>query len=503
METVDTNPLMSGRLAMPPAISLVETAFAYEVKDGPLLYHAMSLADISYTIALVEEDLIPKNQAGELLSALLELHEISVGNFNFDPVNGDVYSNRENRLRQLAPKASEWFGFGRARRESTTVGYVLVVRSCILELMEVLTRLAKTIVEIASKNLRTLLPDYTYLQRAQPTTLAHYLLSFVYPIQRDVERLYTLFDRFDRLPAGLGSVNGTRLPIDRRRLQCLLAFRELAVHARDAMWMADLAIEAMSVIQIVLTNVDRLTEDLQIWATREYDFIELSDQHSRISVIMPNKKNPYSLSYIRGISRKSIGQLVSVAVSNLTPSGQVDNRLVAYGEVPRSFEAAREVISLLKDVLDGITFKKERMAEALDQTLAATDLAEVLVFEERIGPRTSHKIVGTAVSEAQLRGKTLDMDLLAEAFEKLTGTPMGTQQEVFAQCLDPMEIVAARNGIGGASPESVCLMIQDCEKWIAESVKWVEENCAQRKLAEEKLLERAVILTSKKGAKEK
>lgn len=487
-EQISEQILTAGRLTQPPSNSLIATAYAFEVEDGPLLYHGMSLADLSYTIHLAEQGLIPREPAAGLLRALLELHKIPGNQFRFDPSRGDVFTNREYALKKMAPEASEWLGFGRARRESTTVGYTLVCCERLLNLAEALINLGRGMLNLAADHLTTLVSDYTYLQRAQPTTFAHYLLSFLHPIERDLERVSAIFDRYHRLPAGLGSVNGTRLPINRRRLQELLGFQDLAIHTRDAMWMSDLPVEAATVTQIALVNVDRLIEDLQIWASHEYRLVELADEHSRISVIMPHKKNPYALSYIRGICRQSLGQVVSIAATNMTPSGQVDNRIIAYGQVPGMLDSGKQILQLLTDVLLSITINKDRMAAALETSLGATDLAELLVTEEEISPKQAHRMVGMAVLESHQKGVTFSYESLEEAAHRLLGKPLKMTRVFFNKSMDPAEIVATRTGIGGAAPSAVQAMLQLCDKWLSQSEDWVLEKRKQRQESEEKML---------------
>jgi argininosuccinate lyase len=177
--------------------------------------------------------------------------------------------------------------------------------------------------------------DYTYLQPAQATSFGHYLLTFAYPLVRDLDRLQALYRRTNLSPAGCGSVNGSRLPQDRTRLAGLLGFDGQVPHARDAMWQPDGPIEMLAMIVAALVNLDRLAEDLQIFATAEFDLIDLADSHARASVIMPQKKNPYALTYVRGVANEMIGMLAGVAALGRTPSGQVDNRVFIWRCTPR------------------------------------------------------------------------------------------------------------------------------------------------------------------------
>jgi argininosuccinate lyase len=289
---------VGSRLATGPAVELVQTAFARELADQLALFKGMSLADLAHTVMLIEAGVIPSADGASLLSALLDLDEYPT-DFIPTPESGDLYTNREAWLAARTPSVG-WLGAGRARRESTTTGYHIIVRSYLLAFASALIMAGTALIERADEYRSTLMADYTYLQPAQPTTFGHYLLGFAYPLLRDLERLQALYTRNNRSPAGCGSVNGSRLPQDRNRLAELLGFDGLAQHARDAMWQPDGPIETMSVVITALVNLDRLAEDLQIFATAEFDLVELAEGHSRASVIMPQKKNPYALAYVRG-----------------------------------------------------------------------------------------------------------------------------------------------------------------------------------------------------------
>jgi argininosuccinate lyase len=319
------------RLREGPAPELIDSAFALEAGDGPLLCQAMSLADLAHALMLIEVGLIPPDAGATLLAALLDLHNIPGDTFPFDPAQGDAYTNREYVLRQKVPQVAGWLQAGRPRREVTTLGYLLVVRERLLALTRALLAAMQALLILAESHLDTLMSDYTYLQTAHPTSLAHYLLTFVQPMSRDLARLQAVFERVNLSPAGAGSTNGSRLPLQRERLAELLGFAGVVTHTRDAMWQPDVPIEVMSGLVAMLVNADRLAEDLQLWATAEFNFIDLADRHTRISVIMPHKKNPYSLAFIRGVAREMIGRWVSVAAVGATPSGQVDNRIFIYG----------------------------------------------------------------------------------------------------------------------------------------------------------------------------
>jgi argininosuccinate lyase len=483
---------LGDRLKEGPAPELVASAFALEAGDGPLLYRGMSLADLTHAVMLIETGLIPLEARASLLAALLELHAIPGHEFPFDPARGDAYNNREYVLRQKAPQAAGWLQAGRARREATTIAYTLLVRERLLALTGALLDLMSALLKLAETHLQTLMPDYTYLQTAQPTTLAHYLLTFVQPMTRDLARLRAAFERVNLSPAGAGSTNGSRLPLDRGRLAELLGFDGLVLHTRDAMWQPDGPIEVMSVIVAMLVNADRLAEDLQLWATAEFGFIELADRHSRISVIMPQKKNPYSLAFVRGMAREMIGRLAGIAVHQATPSGQIDNRIFAYGGVPQALEQARQAVQLLAGTVAELAVNQERMAERAGQDYSgATDLTGVIMLECGLDTRTAHRIVGQAVRVALELNQPLTAEILDEAAQVIIERRLALPDQTIAEAMDPAAIVNTRTGPGGAAPEAVQAMLVDYRAALAATETWWAETQDRLVTAETRLLERA------------
>lgn len=481
---------VGSRLATGPAAELVQTAFARELADQLALFKGMSLADMAHTVVLIEAGVIPRADGASLLSALLALHEYP-SDFIPTPESGDLYTNREAWL-AARTTAVGWLGAGRARRESTTTGYRITVRSRLLAFTGALIKAGTALIERAEEYRSTLMADYTYLQPAQPTTFGHYLLGFAYALLRDLERLQALYARTNRSPAGCGSVNGSRLPQDRNRLAELLGFDGLAQHARDAMWQPDGPIETMSVVIAALVNLDRLAEDLQIFATAEFDLVELAEGHSRASVIMPQKKNPYALAYVRGATNELTGMLTSAATLGRTPSGQVDNRVFIYGDVPRALETAAGVATLMGEVLTGMRFNAPVAAARLENGFTtATDLAEMITLETGLDFRTAHRIVGRLVRDATQTNRTM-RDLttadLDAASQVILNRPLHLAEAAFAQAIDPAAAVAARQGIGGAAAEPLSAMLTECRAALNTCTSWHFEAAARTTAAEEALV---------------
>lgn len=488
---------VGARLREPPAPELL-AAFAGELDGQRGLVVEIGLADLAHTVMLVEQGLLPAAEGRPLLAALLELQRGPV-DFKLDPAAGDLYTNREAWL-WARTSATGWLGLGRARREATTTAWQLSVRQRVLELMDALASCGLALADRAAELRDALAPDYTYLQAAQPTSFGHTLLAFVFPLLRDLDRLRALHARVDQSPAGCGSANGSRLPQDRARLAALLGFGGVVAHARDAMWQADLPIECLAAVVAALVNLDRLAEDLLFFSTAEVGLVSLSDAHARASKILPQKKNPYALTWIRACANEAIGVQAGVAASGRTPSGQIDNRLLPYGEVPRMLARAADAAALGAGVVRGLGFDAERGRALLERGFTcATDLAETLVSEAGLDHRMAQRLVGSlarALFEGRRDASSLTLGEVDAAAMELAGRPAGLTAAALARALDPARAVAARTGPGGAAPAPLEQMIVECRQGLASAARFSAELRERAGLATQALLARASALAT-------
>jgi argininosuccinate lyase len=488
------------RLKEGPAPELMQAAFRLELADAPVLWRGLSLADLAHIIMLRETGIAPATASARLLRLLLELHALPVEHFSFNPALEDVYSNREAWLRKRDEEAAGWMGAGRPRREPATIAYRIAVRDRLLLLVEEQVALCRALLATSEAHAATLMPDYTYLQHAQPTSLGHYLLSFVYPLVRDLERVRACYERTNQSPAGIGSINGSRLPVDRRRLAQLLGFDDVIMNTRDAMWQVDNPVELASVGMMTLLHIDRLAEDLQIWNTAEFSLVELADRHARISLIMPQKKNPYSLAFIRGMTGNLMGKLTSLAAVGKTPSAQMDNRIFVIGEAPRMLDQVNDALRLMAGVVKGLTFNAPLMAERAAEGYAqATDLAEVIMQKAGLNYRTAHRIVGLAIRLAIDSGEeegTIPSAVLDEAARQVLGRPLGLTGRDLESLADPADLVATRQCLGGAAVEPVHAMLEECRKLVDDAESWRRNASRFLDRSEKDLLEHASVLAA-------
>ncbi len=451
-----------------PAQELIDSGFELETADAPFLHAGLNLADLAHVVDLHERGVIPLPAARRLVGVLLRAVETPAEAFPYDPRHGEPYNSRERAFAAEIGDDAGWLHAGRPRREAVRIALRLHVRNVLEEVITAAAELAGHLADLASRTTDAWLPDQTYLQHAQPSTFGHYLISFAYPVLRDADRLVDAFEWVNSSPGGAGCVNGSRLQANRDRVAELLGFDRVILHTRDAMWQIDGLIAALSAASSLLITQSKLAEDLEIWASSEFDYVTVADGYSRASVLMPNKRNPYALSIIRGASGTLIGRLTGFLAVSKSPSARSDNLIYAYGEVPRALDLALRTTRLTSGVVRTLEVNRDRLWAALESGFSqSTDLAEHIMLTCDLDYRTAYQIVGIAVREASrqgLRGLDLTGAHLDAAAEQHMGRPLGLADTDLSEVLDPRRIVATRTGAGGAAPEVVTGMATDCAR---------------------------------------
>jgi argininosuccinate lyase len=455
----------AGPPAGPPAAELIAAGFALENADAPVLHDGINLADLAHLLDLSSAGVIPPAAARRLLVLVLEAIAIPADEFPYDPAHGEPYNSRERFFADRAGDVAGWLHAGRPRREAIRIAFRLRLRDDLARLAEAAARLAAELAGQARAHATTLMADQTYLQHAQPSTFGHYVLSFAYPVLRAGRRLSEALEWTDASPGGAGCVNGTRLRSDRAHVAALLGFRAIAEHTRDAMWQTDGLFDMVGAAAGLVVTQSELAEDLEIWASQEFDYVTLADSYSRASVLMPQKRNPYALSIIRGAAGTLIGRLTGLLAVAKTPSARSDNLIFAYGEVPRALDLALRTTQLTTGVVRTLTVNAGRMRSVLDAGFSqATDVAEYVMQVCAVDYRTAYRVVGQAVRRASangLRGTQIDGALLDACAIDLTGRSLGLAGCDLTEVLDPGQIVASRGSLGGAAPAEVTRMAGD------------------------------------------
>ena len=487
-----------------PAQELIDSGFHLENADAPLLHAGLNLADLAHVLDLLSRGIVPEAPGRRLLALLLEAHRTPAEAFPYDPSYGEPYNSRERFFSSRIGDDAGWLHAGRPRREAVRISLRLHLRGQIARLMADAADLADSLAVLSAAHSRSWLPDQTYLQHAQPSTFGHYLLSFAYPVLRDGRRLIDALDWTDTSPAGAGCVNGSRLLADRGPVADLLGFSGVIEHTRDAMWQTDGLVDVLAVAASLVGTQSKLAEDLEIWASSEFDYVTLADGYSRSSVLMPQKRNPYALSIIRGASGTLIGRLTGFLAVIKSPSARSDNLIYAYGEVPRALDLALRTTRLTDGVIRTLQVNEARMWAALEQGFCqSTDLAEYVMQTCGLDYRTAYQVVGVAVRRAHaagLRGLDLDGQMLDAAAKEYTGEPIGLAGRDLSDVLDPRRIVETRTAAGGAAPLVVEQMAASCRQQAAELGALARARTRTYADAERALLARAAQLIDSPAA---
>jgi argininosuccinate lyase len=478
------------------ADELVAAGYAWEIADAPVLHDALNLADLAHAVELAGRGILPPPARLTLLGALLDLAAVPAEEVGYDPGHGELYASREHYLEARIGADAGWLRAGRTRREAVRTAFRIRLRAHLLDLIEAAAALATTLADRADEHVDTLMPDYTYLQQAQPTTFGHYLLSNAFPVLRDADRLLTEFGQVNASPAGSGAANGSRILDDRDRTARTLGFDRAVTHTRDAMWQVDPFLHVLAAAASLLISQDKLAEDLEIFASAEFGFVALADGYSRPSIAMPQKRNPYALTVVRGSAGVLVGRLSGQFAVAKTPSARSDNLIYMYGELPRALDLAVRVTRLCTGVVGTLTADAERMRAALDQGFTqAADLAELLMNRLGTDYRTAHRVVQRAVREA-----VLDAAALARAATEVVGVAWRLDDEELRTALSPRAIVDSRTALGGAAAAAMKPMIGRVRERAAALAAEVGTRRVAIQAAEERVRDRAARLAQPKGA---
>jgi argininosuccinate lyase len=447
------------------APELVASGFTLENADAPILHRGYNLADMAHVLDLAERRILPEHVQVALLTLLLEVHGTDPGDFPYDPAFGEPYNSRERFFVDRIGDTAGWLHAGRPRREAARIALRLHLRTQIAQLGLAVSRFVQETADQSAQHVQTLMADQTYLQKAQPSTFGHYLLSFAQPALRDAHRLLNELSEINASPGGAGCVNGTRLQHDRAPLARSLGFDTVIGHTRDAMWRVDDLIGVLAIGTSLISNQSKLAEDLEIFSSSEFNFVDLDDGYSRSSVLMPQKRNPYALSIVRGASGVLIGRLAGFLAVTKSPSARSDNFIFAYGEVPRALDLALRVTALMAGVVRTLRVNPDRMrAELMKGYAQSTDLAEHLTQIRGVDYRTAYFVVGDVVraaSRAGIAGCDVTADMVNVAAKARTGANWSLRDADLQVVLDPAQIVASRDVRGGAAREPVEQMLAE------------------------------------------
>jgi argininosuccinate lyase len=427
------------------------------------LYAADIRGSVAYAGALAGAGVISATEHKNLVLGLEQvLSEFVAGTFELKSEDEDIHTAVERRLGELVGPVAGKLHTGRSRNDQVATDMRLYLLEQVPLLEKELIRLQIAIVQKAECHIGVLMPGYTHLQKAQPILFSHWLMSYFWKLQRDQERLAAVAQRTSVLPLGAGALAGNPLAIDRQALAAELGFASVTQNSIDAVGDRDFLVEFLAWAALLQVHLSGLAEDLIIWSSPEYGFVELDDAYTTGSSLMPQKKNPDSLELLRGKSGRVVGHLIGLlmALKGVPSSYNKDLQEDKEG-VFDALDSLLLELPVLTGVIRTLNISQGRMAAALDASMLATDLADYLVLKG-VPFRKSHQLVGRAVRQAEILGLSLP-DLKLDEYQAISASFAQDLYDVF----DFRRSVAARNVEGGTAPRAVQAQIAHARELLA------------------------------------
>ncbi len=433
----------------------------------------LAMADIEGSLAhaemLAHVGVIGAPDLADIQRGLAQVREeIDSGRFEWKLALEDVHLNIEARLTELVGDAGKRLHTGRSRNDQVATDVRLWLRGEIDQLAGVLVDMQRALLEVAAAHTETVMPGFTHMQVAQPVSFAHHLLAYVEMFARDAERLVDVRRRTNRLPLGAAALAGTSYPLDRERVAKTLGFEAICQNSLDAVSDRDFAIEFAAFASITMVHVSRLAEEIVLWKSQNFGFIDLADRYCTGSSIMPQKRNPDVAELARGKSGRVVGHLMAL-ITLMKGQPLTYNKDNQEDKEPLfdTVDTLRDTLRIMAEMVGGtrdpatgswtggLRVKADAMERAARRGYAtATDLADYLA-KKGLPFRDAHEAVAHAVKVAMQRG----VDLAELTLAELQSLHPAVQADVFA-VLTPMGSLNARNVTGGTAPEQVCLQIE-------------------------------------------
>lgn len=421
-------------------------AFNASIDFDKRLYHEDIRGSIAHANMLAKCGIIPAEDGEKIVAGLKDiLADIEAGNFSFEVALEDIHMNVEARLTERIGQAGARLHTARSRNDQVALDMHMYMKREVAEIAELLINFEKALLTVAKKHDKTLMPGYTHLQRAQPITFAHHLLAYFNMLQRDFRRLLGVWEGADMMPLGAGAIAGTTFPIDRHDVAAQLNFGKVYCNSMDAVSDRDYVIEFLSFASMLMMHMSRLSEEICLWSSTEFGFIELDDAFATGSSMMPQKKNPDIAELVRGKTGRVYGHLQAMLVTAkglpLTYNKDLQEDKEGFFD---AVDTIKFSLAVYCDMILTMTVNVDKMQQAVSKDFSnATDLADYLV-RKGLPFRQAHEVVGKCVAYAILNDKFLPEITLEEykGFSDLF-------EEDLLVALEPYNCVAARKSYGG------------------------------------------------------
>lgn len=432
------------------------------------MYHEDITGSMAHAAMLGKQGIIPQEDADLIVKTLGEiLDDIEAGKVTFDEKAEDIHMNMETILISRIGDVGKKLHTGRSRNDQVALDTRMYTKKEITEIKSLVKNLLVELNTLAEAHTETILPGYTHLQRAQPVTLAHHLLAYAEMFKRDYDRLCDAYKRTDVLPLGSGALATTTYPLDRYFVAEQLGFAAISANSMDGVSDRDFCVELVSDLSMLMMHLSRFCEEIILWNSNEYQFIEIDDGYSTGSSIMPQKKNPDIAELVRGKTGRVYGALMSLlttmkGIPLAYNKDMQEDKELAFD----AMDTVKGCIALFNGMLETMELKKENMEKSAKNGFTnATDAADYLV-KKGVPFRDAHSIVGELVLFCVKNRISLD-EMPLEEYQKISPV---FEQDIY-EAISMKTCVETRNTIGAPGPEAMKKVLEiqkkyleDCEK---------------------------------------
>lgn len=397
------------------------------------------------------------------------LAQIEHGDFDFSVALEDIHMNIEKRLTDAIGDAGSRLHTARSRNDQVALDTHLFVRHAVVDVMAHIRALQQALTESAAQHRDVIMPGYTHLQRAQPILFSHHLMAYFGMLARDFERFRGVYARTDIMPLGAGALAGTTLPIDRQFVAQRLHFERIYTNSLDAVSDRDYILEFLSAASILMVHLSRLSEEIILWCSREFSFVELDDAHCTGSSMMPQKKNPDVSELVRGKTGRVVGHLMAMlmAVKGLPLAYNKDLQEDKEGLFD-TIDTVKFSLAVYAQLIRGMKLREDVMRHAVEADYSnATDLADYLV-RKGLPFRKAHAVAGQAVALCIARGIYL-AELPIADYQQLS--PLFAED--IYDAISPETCVSCRNSYGGTSYEQAEMQLEAAKNLMTEEERMI------------------------------
>jgi argininosuccinate lyase len=463
-----------------------------------LLLSPMMAINYAHLVMLAAQGIVSPSDAHALREALDGVSQDAIRDVKYDGTYEDLFFYVERLIIEACGEdVAGRLHTARSRNDIDMTMYRMRQREFVLGLLAATFELRRSLLDLVDRHRDTILAVHTHTQRAQPTTVAHYLLAVVEQLERDASRLKSAYERTNRNPLGACAITGTGFPIDRQLTADLLGFCGPTGNTYGSIATVDYLLESASAASVLLIGHGRFVQDLLLWSTSEFGYVRFGDGFVQCSSIMPQKRNPVAIEHARAIGSKALGQAqaIGTAVHN-TPFGDiVDTEDDLQPLVFSMFRDATRAVKLVAAAMTTAEFDAVRLeARAGDGWTTLTELADTLVRDHGLPFRTAHAIAGRLITARQRDADRPLADVLADVSKEVAGAPIAYSDVALAKILSPRYFVTVRRTLGGPAPEETARAAGVSRQLLGADDAWWEQATNALADAEHRLAERSAAL---------